>query len=125
MPKKNQDPEEVVVEDEVDVPFSPFIAEAGASGVPLTEDEETAEMLPTEPPKKKTKRSDAKDRMVETLERRLAEVEGKLDAHKITTKTCHMCHKSGARVQRGNTGEWFHEPCLADYRVGMDPIART
>jgi cytochrome c5 len=71
------------------------------------------------PPKKKAAES-TED--VENLKRRLADVETKLAAHNINSETCHMCHQSGATTQRGNTGEFFHGPCLADYRQGKDPL---
>ena len=123
-------PEETSPEEEAKLAVA-----AGASGIILTDtdkgeiEKEAAEIVENAPelkpataprrgrPKKKEAVAD-----VELLERRLAEVEAKLAAHAIDTHKCHMCHKHGAVIQRGNTKEWFHAPCLSDYKQGQKPL---
>ena len=96
---------------------------AGASGSVLNEgDKQEAAEAAEKPKKKATRKRAPKKESIEVLERRLEEVEQKLAAHQIETHRCTMCHKGGATIQRGNTGEFFHGPCLQDFRNGKDPI---
>lgn len=99
---------------------------AGASGLPLTpEDKQESNIIPEpapDKPQRKSAKRAKKAEEVEILERRLAELEAKVAAHDMKTHTCHMCHKPGATIQRGNTGEWFHGPCLSDFKQGKDPL---
>ena len=110
---------------------------AGASGMVFDDhDKSEAEAAGEPPPAKKAAKKGARKRAkraekdaeisahIELLERRLGEVEQKLSAHQIETHTCHMCHKGGATHQRGNTGEFYHGPCLVDFKNGKDPLPR-
>ena len=96
---------------------------AGASGMPLTpEDKNEIADAPKEKDKPKRGRPKKKSAETEVLERRIAQLEETMAVQAASTHSCHMCHKPGATTQRGNTGEWFHGTCLADYRQGKDPL---
>ncbi len=105
-------------EDEVKDPAS------GASGAILTEEEKAQSSNPADQPpakKKRARRKPAKDSEVEVLEKRVAELEARVMASVPEVEYCHMCHKPGATIPRGNTGEFFHTPCLQSYRRGNNP----
>ncbi len=88
---------------------------AGASGMVYDDTDK-----PEAPAKKKRGRPRKTDPAVSILEKRVEELETRIAASVPKTHQCHMCHKGGANIERGNTGEWFH-PCLQAYRRGEDP----
>ena len=78
--------------------------------------------------KKKTTRKRAKKSEgtleLEEVNERVRVLESLLASQGVKLHDCHMCHKGGATVQRGNTAQWFHAVCLSNFRAGEDPAEK-
>lgn len=97
---------------------------AGAQGMPMSA-EEKSPVVEAKPKKKRgpgrPRKADETRAELDDIQRRLKDLEVRVNASVPATHTCAMCHGGGAKRQRGNTGEWFHEPCLERYRRGESP----